>query len=207
VCEKFEENKQTEKRETKTKRNQEMEIVDDNSKKSEIPESSTSSGGTATGTEGTGGSGGNNGETNPSTTDATVTSSVGNPAATTASTSMTTTTTTAENNLTNPPAGAEAEADPTQNETGQVIELRDPLTRPIFRLSVKLIDTYKYINKVYYEAKARKIREQQGSNRVGFHNDGYDDQNYDYIIHGDEMFAERYILKHRIGKVRALFTS
>jgi hypothetical protein len=33
------------------------------------------------------------------------------------------------------------------------------------------------------------------------YNDGYDDQNYDYIIHGDEMFAERYILKHRIGKV------
>lgn len=86
-------------------------------------------------------------------------------------------------------------------ETSQVIELREPTTRPIYRLSVKLIDTYKHINKVYYEAKARKIREQQGSNRVGIYNDGYDDQNYDYIIHGDEMFAERYILKHRIGKV------
>ena len=39
-------------------------------------------------------------------------------------------------------------------------------------------------------------------NRGGALNDGYDDQNYDYILHGDEVFAKRYILKHRIGKVR-----
>jgi hypothetical protein len=38
---------------------------------------------------------------------------------------------------------------------------------------------------------------------IGALNDGYDDQNYDYILHGDEIFAQRYILKHRIGKVRA----
>jgi dual specificity tyrosine-phosphorylation-regulated kinase 1 len=77
---------------------------------------------------------------------------------------------------------------------------RDPTTRPVYRLSVKLIDTYKHINKIYYEAKANKLREQQGGARGGVYNDGYDDQNYDYIIHGDEIFAERYILKHRIGK-------
>lgn len=39
-------------------------------------------------------------------------------------------------------------------------------------------------------------------NRGGALNEGYDDQNYDYILHGDEIFAQRYILKHRIGKVR-----
>ena len=90
----------------------------------------------------------------------------------------------------------------TSQEPVEVIEARDPTTRPAYRLSVKLIDTYKHINKIYYEAKAKKLRDQQsGTTRGGVYNDGYDDQNYDYIIHGDEIFAERYILKHRIGKV------
>jgi hypothetical protein len=40
---------------------------------------------------------------------------------------------------------------------------------------------------------------------VGALNDGYDDQNYDYILHGDEIFAQRYILKHRIGKVSFIY--
>ena len=55
---------------------------------------------------------------------------------------------------------------------------------------------------MYYEAKARNLKEQADVNRGGALNDGYDDQNYDYILHGDEVFAKRYILKHRIGKVR-----
>jgi dual specificity tyrosine-phosphorylation-regulated kinase 1 len=80
------------------------------------------------------------------------------------------------------------------------VQFRDPQTRPVLRLSVKLIETYKEINKIYYEAKAKKLREQQGGTRGGVYNDGYDDQHYDYLIHGDEIFAERYILKHRIGK-------
>ncbi len=37
--------------------------------------------------------------------------------------------------------------------------------------------------------------------RGGVHNDGYDDQNYDYILVGDEIFNDRYILKHRMGRV------
>ena len=77
---------------------------------------------------------------------------------------------------------------------------RDSSDRPILKLSVRLIDTYKNINKVYYEAKARKLKEQADVTRGGAFNDGYDDQNYDYILHGDEIFAGRYILKHRIGK-------
>lgn len=84
---------------------------------------------------------------------------------------------------------------------GPQIILRDPTTRPAYKLSVKLIDTYKYINKVYYEAKARRLREQKDSARGGVHNDGYDDQNYDYILVGDEIFNDRYILKHRMGRV------
>lgn len=87
-------------------------------------------------------------------------------------------------------------------ETEQTSEnnLRNPGERPIFKLSVKLIDTYKYINKVYYEAKAKKLKEQSDTTRKGVHNDGYDDQNYDYILLGDEIINDRYILKHRMGK-------
>lgn len=77
---------------------------------------------------------------------------------------------------------------------------RNPTERPIFKLSVNLIDTYKYINKVYYEAKAKRLLEQKDSARGGVHNDGYDDQNYDYILQGDEIVNDRYILKHKMGK-------
>jgi hypothetical protein len=62
---------------------------------------------------------------------------------TTTSTTATTMTTGATTVPTNPVGENE-------NETtvGQILELRDPLTRPVYRLSVKLIDTYKHINKV-----------------------------------------------------------
>ena len=52
-----------------------------------------------------------------------------------------------------------------------------------------------------YEEKARKLSEQADITRGGVHNNGYDDQYYDYILVGDEIIAGRYILKHRIGKV------
>ena len=79
---------------------------------------------------------------------------------------------------------------------------RDTRLRPVYKLSVELIDTYKYINRVYYEARAKKAaaQEQISHSRGGVLNDGYDDQHYDYIIHSDEVFYERYVLKHRIGK-------
>ena len=84
------------------------------------------------------------------------------------------------------------------------IVLRDTLTRPVHKLSVHLIDTYKHINKVYYEAKAQKLRDQQKETsttaRNGVHNDGYDDQNYDYILMGEEIMKDRYLLKHKMGK-------
>jgi dual specificity tyrosine-phosphorylation-regulated kinase 1 len=73
--------------------------------------------------------------------------------------------------------------------------------RPIHKLSVRLIDTYKHINRVYYEARAKKTKEVNDANRRGgIYNDGYDDQQYDYILLNEEVFADRYILKHRIGK-------
>lgn len=87
--------------------------------------------------------------------------------------------------------------------------------RPAYKLSVKLIETYKYINKVYYDKKAQKLKEKQdlsqnltpglgtGEGRNGVHNDGYDDANYDYILASSpegEIINGRYIVKRRIGK-------
>lgn len=83
-------------------------------------------------------------------------------------------------------------------------QYRDPLTRPVHALSVKLIDTYKHINKVYYDAKAKKLKEQSSDSagRTGVKNNGYDNADYDYIVHNDtgEIFNGRYIIKHKLGK-------
>lgn len=46
------------------------------------------------------------------------------------------------------------------------------------------------------------MSEQADITRGGVHNDGYDDVHYDYILVGDEIILDRYIIKHRIGKVR-----
>lgn len=80
---------------------------------------------------------------------------------------------------------------------------RLPSDRPLVKLSVSLIDTYKNINKVYYEERdarraaraAQKAQKGHGSN-----NNGWDDENYDYIVTSGEMFYGRYVIKERIGK-------
>jgi len=72
--------------------------------------------------------------------------------------------------------------------------------RPVYKLSIKLIDTYKHINKVYYEARSKKSQEAAGAARGGVYNDGYDDQHYDYIVVADDIFADRYLIRNRIGK-------
>jgi len=81
-----------------------------------------------------------------------------------------------------------------------------PLTeRPVIKLSLNLIDTYKRINDAYYERKrvaavverAEKQTEPRGQ---GVHNHGWDDEHYDYILRSEEIIGERYELKERIGK-------
>jgi dual specificity tyrosine-phosphorylation-regulated kinase 1 len=73
----------------------------------------------------------------------------------------------------------------------------------LIKLSVSLIDTYKQINTVYYEerearrAARAKEKTQKGS---GTNNNGWDDENYDYIITAGELFYGRYRIKERIGK-------
>ena len=86
---------------------------------------------------------------------------------------------------------------------------RKPTDRPLIKLSVSLIDTYKQINTVYYEdrearrlarAKEKSARTQQPAGVGGTNNHGWDDENYDYIVTPGEIFYNRYKIKERIGK-------
>lgn len=73
--------------------------------------------------------------------------------------------------------------------------------RPVAKLSVTLINTYKQINRVYYQDRESRRKTQSKSAAAGgTTNNGWDDENYDYIISEGEMFYGRYKLKERIGK-------
>uniref|UniRef100_A0A671N370 Dual specificity tyrosine-phosphorylation-regulated kinase 1A n=1 Tax=Sinocyclocheilus anshuiensis TaxID=1608454 RepID=A0A671N370_9TELE len=82
---------------------------------------------------------------------------------------------------------------------------RDPTLAPLRKLSIDLIKTYKHINEVYYAKKKR--RHQQGQAEDSSHkkerkvfNDGYDDENYDYIVKNGEKWMDRYEIDSLIGK-------
>lgn len=124
---------------------------------------------------------------------------------------------------------------------------RLPADRPLIKLSVSLIDTYKHINTIYYEErdarKAARAKESSKAKSSAGHNvhssnasqgagtaatslstgagggagggggesiasamgsrttnNGWDDENYDYIITPGELFYGRYRIKERIGK-------
>jgi dual specificity tyrosine-phosphorylation-regulated kinase 1 len=97
---------------------------------------------------------------------------------------------------------------------------RLPATRPVVKLSVGLIDTYKHINTVYYEERdarrAARAKEKDagtssgaaagasasaaGGGAGGTNNHGWDDENYDYIVTPGEIFFGRYRMMERIGK-------
>jgi hypothetical protein len=76
---------------------------------------------------------------------------------------------------------------------------RDASTAPLRKLSVDLIKTYKLINEVYYAKKKRRAQqtqhEESGQHRKKerkLYNDGFDDENHDYIIKQGEKFLDRY---------------
>lgn len=82
---------------------------------------------------------------------------------------------------------------------------RDPSTAPLRKLSVDLIKTYKHINEVYYAKKKRRVQEwldEDSSHKKErkLYNDGYDDDNHDYIIKHGEKFLDRYEIASPIGK-------
>lgn len=79
---------------------------------------------------------------------------------------------------------------------------RLPADRPLVKLSVSLIDTYKRINTVYYEERdaRRAARSKEKGKSQGTYNNGWDDEHFDYIVTPGELFHGRYKIKERIGK-------
>lgn len=86
---------------------------------------------------------------------------------------------------------------------------RDPAEAPLRKLTVDLIKTYKHINDVYYTKRKRRTQQQatvaaaeETSRRSErrLNNDGYDDENFDYIIKPGERWNERYEIDSLIGK-------
>ena len=67
-----------------------------------------------------------------------------------------------------------------------------------------MIKTYRNINEVYYEAKRKRILEEQENSKNKttevLYNDGYDDESYDYKIKLNECLNNRYIVRQRIGR-------
>merc|ERR1712025_206646 len=71
-----------------------------------------------------------------------------------------------------------------------------------------LIKTYKHINEVYYAKKKRRAQQAQVDETSHGHrkkerklyNDGFDDENHDYIIKHGEKFLDRYEIDSLIGK-------
>ncbi|XP_078062464.1 dual specificity tyrosine-phosphorylation-regulated kinase 1B-like isoform X1 [Mustelus asterias] len=85
------------------------------------------------------------------------------------------------------------------------LSFREPGTAPLRKLSVDLIKTYKHINEVYYAKKKRRAQHvppEDSSNKKErkIYNDGYDDDNYDYIVKNGEKWMERYEIDSLIGK-------
>lgn len=84
-------------------------------------------------------------------------------------------------------------------------QFRDPGAAPLRKLSVDLIKTYKHINEVYYAKKKRRAQQPQGEDSQHkkerkLYNDGYDDDNHDYIVRHGERFLDRYEIDSLIGK-------
>ncbi len=84
-------------------------------------------------------------------------------------------------------------------------QFRDSATAPLRKLSVDLIKTYKHINEVYYAKKKRRaqqtqIEELNRKKDKKIFNDGFDDENHDYIIKSGEKFLDRYDIDSLIGR-------
>lgn len=81
------------------------------------------------------------------------------------------------------------------------------------------MNTYNAINEKYYANKRKRLLEQQAARvalqgmsgngtsnaaanaaKGGIYNEGHDDKDYNYIVQSHELFANRYVVDHSIGK-------
>ncbi|KAF0296529.1 Serine/threonine-protein kinase minibrain [Amphibalanus amphitrite] len=80
-------------------------------------------------------------------------------------------------------------------------QFREPAQAPLRKLSVDLIKTYKHINEVYYAKRRRQQNQrEEGKKERKIYNDGFDDDNHDYVIKNGEKFQDRYEIDSLIGK-------
>ena len=86
---------------------------------------------------------------------------------------------------------------------------REPSEAPMRKLTVDLIKTYKHINEVYYAKRRRRAQQPTTTTATEdvsrrserrLNNDGYDDENFDYIIKPGERWHDRYEIDSLIGK-------
>lgn len=107
-----------------------------------------------------------------------------------------------------PPDAPDVTADPRLVAAAAAVHIpvRDPASAPIRKLSVDLIRTYKHINEVYYAKKKRRAQPAPAGDDTAhkkerrLQNDGFDDENQDYIIRNGEKFVDRYEIDSLIGK-------
>ncbi|KAJ3451911.1 serine/threonine-protein kinase minibrain [Anaeramoeba flamelloides] len=87
-----------------------------------------------------------------------------------------------------------------QNLSESEPQARSLFERPAIKLSVRLLETYKEINKKYYEKKRKKELQSQGQGSLSLYNNGYDDENYNYVVKENEIFAGLYQIVCPIGE-------
>ncbi|KRZ70813.1 Serine/threonine-protein kinase minibrain, partial [Trichinella papuae] len=82
---------------------------------------------------------------------------------------------------------------------------RDRSLAPLKKLSIDLIKTYQRINEMYYAKKKRRVAQRKAEDELAkrgrdLNNDGYDDENHDYIIRRGDRLLGRYVIENLIGK-------
>ncbi|KAJ3445013.1 serine/threonine-protein kinase minibrain [Anaeramoeba flamelloides] len=84
-----------------------------------------------------------------------------------------------------------------QTESGS--QVRSNFERPAIKLSVGLLETYKRINKIYYLKKRKNELKNKSQGSLPLYNNGYDDENYNYVFKENEIFAGVYQIVRNIG--------
>lgn len=79
---------------------------------------------------------------------------------------------------------------------GEITRFRKTTERPVYKLSVELLKTYKAINELFYEQKRKKLSEASKPAT----NHGVDDDQGNYIVNVGEEIGGRYLVQEALGK-------
>uniref|UniRef100_A0A7S1N5B3 Protein kinase domain-containing protein n=1 Tax=Eutreptiella gymnastica TaxID=73025 RepID=A0A7S1N5B3_9EUGL len=85
-------------------------------------------------------------------------------------------------------------------QLGPQPSIRPTTERPVHKLTVELLATYKHINEIFYEAKRWRQAIEKTGDKKAVYNDGYDDDSGNYIVQIGEEIAGRYIVQDVLGK-------